>query len=224
MANFKHKVFLLIAKWIPVAVAAGILINNTLAMLDVKDVILDLFDITVGSSLVFVIMMYACSYVFNFCYWHKIVITCDLFVLLYILLIRYTNIGEYGDGLLLTIHYILAGIFIALIWYVKKRCKISQMYHTNNKGIKIDAPLFSIEATKKIYDRRIRPLNKDVTIWDVYVALNSQYHDNINLYEKWFPNATNNEIEDKIVEATISNWFEDEDASSDKVWEYFRVI
>lgn len=44
MANFKHKVFLLIAKWIPVAVAAGILINNTLAMLDVKDVILDLFD------------------------------------------------------------------------------------------------------------------------------------------------------------------------------------
>lgn len=62
------KVFLLIAKWIPVAVAAGILINNTLAMLDVKDVILDLFDITVGSSLAFVVMMYACSYVFNFCY------------------------------------------------------------------------------------------------------------------------------------------------------------
>lgn len=68
MANFKHKVFLLIAKWIPVAVAAGILINNTLAMLDVKDVILDLFDITVGSSLAFVVMMYACSYVFSFCY------------------------------------------------------------------------------------------------------------------------------------------------------------
>lgn len=84
-------------------------------MLDVKDVILDLFDITIGSSLAFVIMMYACSYVFNFCYWHKIVITYDLFVLLYILLIRYTNIGKCSDGLLLTIHYILAGIFIALI-------------------------------------------------------------------------------------------------------------
>lgn len=124
MANFKHKVFLLIAKWIPVAVAAGILINNTLAMLDVKDVILDLFDITVGSSLAFVIMMYACSYVFNFCYQHKIVITYDLFVLSYVLLIRYTNIGECSDGLLLTIHYILAGIFIALIWYVKKGVKL----------------------------------------------------------------------------------------------------
>lgn len=102
--------------------------------------------------------------------------------------------------------------------------QVSQMYHINNKGVKIDTLLFSIENAKKIYDRRIRSLNKDVTMWDVYVALNAQYHDNINLYEKWFPNATNNEIEDKIVEATISNWFEDEDASSDKVWEYFRVI
>lgn len=205
--------FLLIAKWIPVAVAAGILINNTLAMLDVKDVILDLFDITVGSSLAFVIMMYACSYVFNFCYWHKIVITYDLFVLSYILLIRYTNIGEF--------HERLAGKHFNEPYAIYQ---VSQMYHTNNKDVKIDTPLFSIENAKKIYDRRIRPLNKDVTMWDVYVALNAQYHDNINLYEKWFPNATNNEIEDKIVEATISNWFEDEDVNSDKVWEYFRVI
>jgi hypothetical protein len=102
--------------------------------------------------------------------------------------------------------------------------QVSQMYHTNNKGVKIDTPLFSIENTKKIYDRRIRPLNKDATMWDVYVALNAQYHDNIDLYEKWFSNANDSEIEEKIIEATIANWFEDEDASSDKVWEYFRVI
>lgn len=102
--------------------------------------------------------------------------------------------------------------------------QVSQMYHTNNKGVKIDTPLFSIENAKKIYDRRIRPLNKDVTMWDVYVALNAQYHDNIDLYEKWFSNVNDSEIEEKIIEATIANWFEDEDASSDKVWEYFRVI
>lgn len=102
--------------------------------------------------------------------------------------------------------------------------QVSQMYHTNNKGVKIDTPLFSIENAKKIYDRRIRPLNKDVTMWDVYVALNAQYHDNIDLYKKWFSNANDSEIEEKIIEATIANWFEDEDASSDKVWEYFRVI
>lgn len=81
-----------------------------------------------------------------------------------------------------------------------------------------------IKSSKNAYDRRIRPLNKDVTMWDVYVALNAQYHDNIDLYEKWFSNANDSEIEEKIIEATIANWFEDEDASSDKVWEYFRVI
>lgn len=126
MANMKHKVFLLIAKWIPVAVAAGILINNTFALLNVNDFILDLFDITLGNSFSFVIIMYACSYVFNFCNWYKIVITYNLFVLLYILLIRYTNIGTCNDGLLLTIHYIIAGVFIAIIYYVKKNCKIDE--------------------------------------------------------------------------------------------------
>lgn len=108
--------------------------------------------------------------------------------------------------------------------YNDRHQQVSQMYHTNNKGVKIDTPLFSIENAKKIYNRRIRPLNKDVTMWDVYVVLNAQYHDNIDLYEKWFSNANDSEIEEKIIEATIANWFEDEDASSDKVWEYFRVI
>lgn len=49
MANFKHKVFLLIAKWIPVAVAAGILINNTLitdekGMVDGDGLLNDMID------------------------------------------------------------------------------------------------------------------------------------------------------------------------------------
>lgn len=161
MANFKHKVFLLIAKWIPVAVAAGILINNTLAMLDVKDVILDLFDITVGSSLAFVIMMYACSYVFNFCYWHKIVITYDLFVLSYILLIRYTNIGECSDGLLLTIHYILAGIFIALIWYVKNKKALVAILENTLENVNAGNTNITEEEASVIIDH-LTMLNKGV--------------------------------------------------------------
>jgi hypothetical protein len=27
-----------------------------------------------------------------------------------------------------------------------------------------------------------------------------------------------------IIESTITNWFQDEDASGDKVWRYFRAI
>lgn len=102
--------------------------------------------------------------------------------------------------------------------------QVSKMYHTNSKGVSIETPMFSIDYTKKIYDKYIKALNKDITVWDVYVALNAQYHDNINLYEKWFPNLSDDEIENKIVQATITNWFEDEDARCDKVWKYFRVI
>lgn len=177
MANFKHKVFLLIAKWIPVAVAAGILINNTLAMLNVKDVILDLFDITVGSSLTFVIMMYACSYVFNFCYWHKIVITYDLFVLLYILLIRYTNIGECSDSLLLTIHYILAGIFIALIWYVKKRCKI-----TDEKGM-VDSNGLLNDMIDRLIVSKVNTIN-GVTIGEGSIKVTIPFMNKTVIFDK----------------------------------------
>lgn len=102
--------------------------------------------------------------------------------------------------------------------------QVSEMYHTNNKGTHIHEPLFTVEDAKKVYDKHIKSLGKGYTIWDVYVALNAQYHDNINLYNKWFPNATEDEIEEKIVQATIINWFEDEDGSDDKIWEYFKVI
>lgn len=102
--------------------------------------------------------------------------------------------------------------------------QVSKMYHTNSKGVSVETPMFNIDYTKKIYDKYIKALNKDITVWDVYVALNAQYHDNINLYEKWFPNLSDDEIENKIVQAAITNWFEDEDARCDKVWKYFRAI
>ena len=47
---------------------------------------------------------------------------------------------------------------------------------------------------------------------------------NINLYEKWFPEVNEDDLEAIIVEATIVNWFNDEDANSEKVWRYFRAI
>lgn len=64
----------------------------------------------------------------------------------------------------------------------------------------------------------------DITNWDVYVALNAQYHDNIELYKEWFGEDNIENIKDKIIESAIVNWFEDEDAGIEKVWNYFRAI
>lgn len=53
---------------------------------------------------------------------------------------------------------------------------------------------------------------------------NAQYHDNIELYKEWFGEDNIENIKDKIIESAIVNWFEDEDAGIEKVWNYFRAI
>lgn len=44
------------------------------------------------------------------------------------------------------------------------------------------------------------------------------------LYKEWFGEDNIENIKDKIIESTIVNWFEDEDAGIEKVWNYFRAI
>lgn len=55
-------------------------------------------------------------------------------------------------------------------------------------------------------------------------TINAQYHDNIELYKEWFGEDNIENIKDKIIESAIVNWFEDEDAGIEKVWNYFRAI
>ena len=51
------------------------------------------------------------------------------------------------------------------------------------------------------------------------------YHNvNIELYKEWFGEDNIENIKDKIIESAIVNWFEDEDAGIEKVWNYFRAI
>lgn len=71
----KHKLFLLCAKWIPVVTAIGILVTNTIAYYGCNDIVVDIFNFNIGTSVAGVILMYVCSYAFNFCIWHKLVIT-----------------------------------------------------------------------------------------------------------------------------------------------------
>lgn len=81
-----------------------------------------------------------------------------------------------------------------------------------------------IDYNRKLYDKKFKSINSNITFWDVYVALNAQYHDNIELYKEWFGEDNIENIKDKIIESAIVNWFEDEDAGIEKVWNYFRAI
>lgn len=118
----KHKLSLLFAKWIPIVTAIGILFNTTLAYFGVAEWLNDVISFSIGVSVAGVILMYSCSYAFNFCSWHRAVISYNASIVLLTLIIRYTNI-ECGRSLLLVLYYILAGVFILIGLYLHNKKK-----------------------------------------------------------------------------------------------------
>lgn len=119
----KYKLFLLCAKWIPVVTAIGILVTNTIAYYGCNDIVVDIFNFNIGTSVAGVILMYVCSYAFNFCIWHKLVITYNALIIAIVFIIRYC-ITECSYSYLLLSYYILAGIILLLILYIHSKKNI----------------------------------------------------------------------------------------------------
>lgn len=72
-------------------------------------------------------------------------------------------------------------------------------------------------GAKEICERYRGILPTSATVADVYVAINSQYHDYAELFKNWFGDG----IEQKIVESAIVFWFKDADCKAEnKVVEY----
>ena len=65
-------------------------------------------------------------------------------------------------------------------------------------------------------------IDNSITVWDVYVALNAQYHDYHCYYKELFPSDSDEIIKDKIINSAIVFWFKDEDGKHNKVWNYFK--
>ena len=124
----KHKVFLLLAKWIPVATAIGILINATLVYFNSPDAVNDLMSFTVGVSIAGIALMYSCSYAFNFCTWHRVVISYNASVML---LTFFNQIYKYRM-------WVLAAIVIVLhfSWRIYTRRSISSQQKNTNTTTK----------------------------------------------------------------------------------------
>lgn len=73
------------------------------------------------------------------------------------------------------------------------------------------------EVCSKFKDK----LEDEVEVADVYVAINAQYHDYCELFEKWFGKGN---FDDMIFESAISFWFDDVDFGEDKLWKYFNEL
>lgn len=102
--------------------------------------------------------------------------------------------------------------------------QVDNMYHTKKNGIVCKGEIYSIDRAKQIYENNVRNLDSSYTCWDVYVAINAQYHDYVRMYNEWYPNATQEDLDCKIISSAINFWFKDEDYSIGKVWNYFKNI
>ena len=89
--------------------------------------------------------------------------------------------------------------------------------YSRDSNIVCRGEVFTVEDAKAIYDKHVRNINREITYWDVYVAVNAQYHDYVRLYQDWFPNLTEEQLDEKVIYSAINFWFKDEDAGTGKV-------
>ena len=100
--------------------------------------------------------------------------------------------------------------------------QVEQMYHTNKNGITERGEHWSREQTNAVMTSYKSTLPSEVTPCDFYVALNTQWHDYVELMRELFANEE--EVEKAIIESAVRFWFKDDDwGDASKVWEYFRI-
>lgn len=95
---------------------------------------------------------------------------------------------------------------------------VSKMYHIEG-GRKYIGEKFNMDKSKEICERYRGMIPSHITLCDLYIALNSQYHDYCMLFKSWF----NSDIEARIIESAIYYWFKDCDyKGTNKVYHYFK--
>lgn len=71
-----RKLLILLIKFIPVIQMAGMLINNLLYFNDIY-CLSYILDYLIGNSIITTFLLIVCSYIFNFCTWHRLIIIAN---------------------------------------------------------------------------------------------------------------------------------------------------
>lgn len=119
------KLFLLLIKYIPIIQMVGMILNNTLYYFDINTTVSITFDFIIGNSFVNTFLIIVCSYMFNFCKWHRIIIIANFINLLIAMFDAIIGI-PINDAYLLSLYYITASISIIII-------TINHINKTNDK-------------------------------------------------------------------------------------------
>lgn len=101
--------------------------------------------------------------------------------------------------------------------------QVEQMYYEDKAGNKHYAPYWSEEKVKSIYELNKHKIPSEYTCWDFYVTMNMIKSDNYCMLKDWFPNASEEELNGKLVCMAV-NYLNDSDAPhpTSKIWNYFN--
>lgn len=95
---------------------------------------------------------------------------------------------------------------------------VSKMYHVENNR-KYIGEKYDMYKSKEICQRYKGIIPHTTTLPEVYLALNTHYHNYAELFNKWFGDNS----DPKIIESAILFWFKDHNYHKEnKVIEYFR--
>lgn len=99
--------------------------------------------------------------------------------------------------------------------------RIEQMHYKDKAGAVHPAPHWTKEQHKAAYDAVKSKLPSTYNCWDFAVTLEMLYSDNICMYRTWWPDATQEQLEGKVVESAV-NYLTDDDDPDCKIWHRFE--
>jgi hypothetical protein len=99
--------------------------------------------------------------------------------------------------------------------------QVDHMYHIGDDGREYKGERWSLKDTNGVMQKYRGRIPGEYNEYDVYVALNAQWHDTICTAKRHF--STIEDAEAYVIDEAVAVWFNDQDwPSHDKVWRYFR--
>ena len=99
--------------------------------------------------------------------------------------------------------------------------RVEQMFFKDKQGNVHHAPHWTKEQHKAAYESVKSKIPASYNWCDFAVALEAQYADTICLYRMWWPEATDAQLDAKVIEATV-NFLNDDDNLEGKVWNMYE--
>ena len=101
---------------------------------------------------------------------------------------------------------------------------VSKMYYVDQTGMKHNAPYWTEAQVMEAYQSVKKDLPSYYNEWDFYVTLQMIKSDYCPLLKKWYPTATQDDMDKKLIELAV-NWLNDSDNpyGKHKVWGYLSA-